>query len=483
MPVVPDEPLDEHYRLGYVTAMTLGDGTFRYQPGWRSDKRGFPQAYWRVALSDPEPLARLQDFLTDFGVTVEIRPFNGGRAGVRPMQKVETRALRQLAVLHDMLRKQPDSRSYRRGFLAGFFDAEGHNRSSLRISQKDLTTLERVRRYAASLGFEMRLEAREPRASTLRLVGSIRERIRFFSTCVPAIRRKGNRVFDRQLELAPEPIEAIEPAGTRDVVDIQTSTGTFYAAGLATHNCYPKLLRRALAAPGWRPRVVAMSGVTDPYQPAEQRLRITRGCLEVLAEFRNPVAIVTKSALVARDVDLLAELARVDAAAVSVSLTTLDDELRRRLEPRAASPRARLEAIERLARAGVPTGVMVAPVIPGLNDAEIPAIVAAAAEAGARSAAWIMLRLPHGVSRLFEAWLERHLPERRAKVMNRLRALRGGRVNDPRFHSRMRGDGAFARQVEDLFALACRRAGVATTAPELSTAAFRRAGDEQLPLL
>jgi len=245
----------------------------------------------------------------------------------------------------------------------------------------------------------------------------------------------------------------------------------------------PKLLRDALAGPGWRPQVVALSGVTDPYQPAERRLRITRGCLEVFAEFRNPVAIVTKSALVARDVDLLAELASVDAAAVNLSITTLDDALRRRIEPRAASPGARLDAIERLTRAGVPTGVMVAPVIPGLNDAEIPAIVAAAAAAGARSAAWIMLRLPHGVAQLFESWLERHLPERRAKVMNRLRSLRAGRVNDPRFHSRMRGSGAFAQQVEDLFTLACRRAGIGAGSPELSTAAFRRPGDAQLPLL
>jgi DNA repair photolyase len=261
------------------------------------------------------------------------------------------------------------------------------------------------------------------------------------------------------------------------------SAGLDFETRILVKTDAPKLLRKALAAPGWRPRVVAMSGVTDPYQPAERRLRITRGCLEVFAEFRNPVAIVTKSGLVARDADLLAELASADAAAVNLSITTLDDQLRRRLEPRAASPRARLEAIERLARAGVPTGVMVAPVIPGLNDAEIPAIVAAAADAGARSAAWILLRLPHGVAGLFEAWLARHVPERRAKVMNRIRSLRGGRANDPRFHARMRGDGPFAQQVQSLFTLACRRAGVAREGPGLSTAAFRRPGDAQLPLL
>jgi DNA repair photolyase len=245
----------------------------------------------------------------------------------------------------------------------------------------------------------------------------------------------------------------------------------------------PKLLRKALSSPRWQPQVVAMSGVTDPYQPVEKRLRITRGCLEVFAEFRNPVAIVTKGALVARDADLLGELASVNAAAVNVSITTLDDELRRRLEPRAASPSARLAAIEALARAGVPTAVMVAPVIPGLNESEIPAIVAAAAAAGARTAHWIALRLPHGVADLFEGWLERHRPERKAKVMNRIRELRGGARNDPRFHSRMRGHGTHATHIDDLFALACRRAGLTNERTALSTEAFRRAGDAQLPLL
>ena len=509
LPITEPVPDDEDYRIGYVAGMTLGDGTYRYQPGWRSDKLGFPAAYWRVALIDLEPLHRLRRYLRDFGIRVEIRDFSSGSTTRAPMQKVETRSLGSLAILHDLLEKEPNSRSYRLGFMAGFFDAEGHNGTSLRISQKDISVLERVRRYARSIGFEMKLEQRESSTSSLRLVGPIAERIRFLGTCGPSITRKRDRVFGHQLTLDAEPIEAVESAGVGDVVDIQTSTGTFYAAGLATHNCYarptheylgfsagldfetrvlvkpdaPALLRKALASPRWKPQVVAMSGVTDPYQPAERRLRITRGCLEVFAEFRNPVAIVTKSSLVARDADLLAELAGFGAAAANVSITSLDDDLRRRLEPRASSPKARLRAIETLAAAGVPVGVMVAPVIPGLNDAEIPAIVAAAARAGARSAAFIVLRLPHGVADLFDDWLARHVPERRAKVMNRVRSLRGGRTNDPRFGSRMRGSGAFAAQIHDLFTLACRRAGVATKGPELSTAAFRRSDDRQLPLL
>jgi DNA repair photolyase len=304
-------------------------------------------------------------------------------------------------------------------------------------------------------------------------------------------------------------VEAIEPGPVRDVVDIQTSTGTFYAAGLATHNCYarptheylglsagldfethilvkeeaPALLEKALRSPRWVPETVAIGAVTDPYQPVERRLLITRRCLEVFAKYRNPCAIITKGGLVTRDVDVLSELAAHGAVAVNVSITTLDDRVRRAMEPRASSPKERLRAVEVLAKAGIPVGVMMAPIVPGLTDSEIPALVEAAARAGARTVRPIVLRLPHGVADLFETWLERHFPERKAKVMSRVRALRGGRRNDPRFHSRMRGEGVFADSIGSLFALACRRAGVSGDLPELSTAAYRRPGGEQLALL
>ena len=236
----------------------------------------------------------------------------------------------------------------------------------------------------------------------------------------------------------------------------------------------PALLRRALAAPSWRPQVVAMSGVTDPYQPIERRLRITRRCLEVLAEFRNPVAIVTKSWLVTRDADLLGELARVEAAAVSISVTTLDRELQRRMEPRAPAPAQRLAAIEALARAGVPVGVLVAPVVPGLTEHEIPAILRAAADAGARHAGYVVLRLPHALKQLVDEWLVRHHPERRDKVLGRVRALRNGSLYDPRWRIRQRGEGPFAEQIAQLFALGLRRAGIPDAHPPLSVAHFRR---------
>jgi DNA repair photolyase len=244
----------------------------------------------------------------------------------------------------------------------------------------------------------------------------------------------------------------------------------------------PRLLRQALASPGFEPRVLAMSGVTDPYQPVERRLKLTRRCLAVLAEARNPCSLITKNRLVIRDVDLLAELAAHDAASVCVSVTTLDPDLHRRMEPRTSSPELRLSAIETLAEAGIPVGVMVAPVIPGLNDHEIPRILEAAAARGASFAACVLLRLPGAVAPLFQAWLERHHPGRKDKVLARIREVRGGRLNDARFGTRHTGQGLYAEQIRRLFRVARRRAGLAERGPSLSTEAFRRPGGSQLGL-
>ncbi|MDX2166456.1 MAG: PA0069 family radical SAM protein [Deltaproteobacteria bacterium] len=245
----------------------------------------------------------------------------------------------------------------------------------------------------------------------------------------------------------------------------------------------PALLRAALSAPRWQPQVVALSGNTDCYQPVERQLRLTRGCLEVFAEFRNPVGVITKSALVARDVDVLAELSRHDAAHVSLSITTLDPDLARRREPRAATPERRLQALAALAAAGVRVGVMVAPVIPGLNDHEIPAILDRAAAAGARTASWTLVRLASPLDQLFVDWLEKHYPERALRVLGRLRSCRGGALSDSRHGHRMRGEGEYAAQIRALFTLAARRRGLDRPLPPLSTAAFRRPGGTQLALL
>jgi DNA repair photolyase len=222
--------------------------------------------------------------------------------------------------------------------------------------------------------------------------------------------------------------------------------------------------------------------VTDGYQPSERHLKITRACLEVLAEFGNPVAIITKNRLVTRDIDVLKKLEGFRGAAVFVSVTTLDAEVARRMEPRASRPVRRLAAIETLASAGIPVGVLVAPVVPGLTDHELPGIIAAAADAGAQYAGWICLRLPHALKQIFEEWLDRNYPDRKKKVMNRIRALRRGKLYDNEFGSRMRGEGIFAEQTSALFRTACRKAGIDGRSPDLSTADFRVPEGRQLRL-
>ncbi|MFZ5494613.1 MAG: PA0069 family radical SAM protein [Verrucomicrobiota bacterium] len=247
----------------------------------------------------------------------------------------------------------------------------------------------------------------------------------------------------------------------------------------------PDLLRAELSSPRWKPETVGFSGITDVYQPAERHFKLTRACLQVLAEFRQPAGIITKNFLVTRDLDLLQELARWQCIAVCVSVTTLDADLAGRLEPRASRPEHRLRAIRMLAEAGIPVGVNVAPVIPGLTDHELPAILEAAAAAGAKTAGYLIVRLPHAVQDVFLAWLDAHEPTKKERVLARLRALRGGRLNDPRFGARMRGAGLFAGQIRRLFEVSARRAGLDPHAParSLSTAHFRRPGGVQREML
>jgi DNA repair photolyase len=260
------------------------------------------------------------------------------------------------------------------------------------------------------------------------------------------------------------------------------SAGLDFESRIMVKENAPELLRRELSSPKWKPQELAMSGVTDCYQPVERRLQLTRRCLAVLAEFRNPVSIITKNFLVTRDLDLLRELAAHQAVHVNISINSLDSELARKLEPRASSPRQRLAAVKLLAKAGVPVGVLVAPVIPTLNEPEMPAVLAAAKAAGAGWAGTEVLRLPLTVAPLFEDWLECNVPEKKDKILGRIRAIRGGKLNDSRFGSRMRGEGLFADQIHQLFEVARRKAGIPDEGPELSAAAFRRPRGPQLML-
>lgn len=246
----------------------------------------------------------------------------------------------------------------------------------------------------------------------------------------------------------------------------------------------PELLACWLARDGWQPEMICFSGITDCYQPAERTFELTRRCLEVAAEARQPIGIITKNRLVTRDLDLLLPMAEQSLVHVSISITTLDEQLARRMEPRTSRPTARLEAIRKLTRAGVPTRVMVAPVIPGLNDSEIPQILKAASEAGAGAAGHVLLRLSGSVRPVFLDWLSRNEPTRASRVESAIRQTRGGKLNDTQFGRRMRGTGPRAEQIDHTFATFAKRYGLDRPLSPFDFSQFRppRTADGQLRL-
>lgn len=244
----------------------------------------------------------------------------------------------------------------------------------------------------------------------------------------------------------------------------------------------PQKLRQKFNSRSWKPAPVIMSGVTDSFQPVERKLELTRRCLEVFAEARNPVSIITKNYLVTRDIDYLSKLAEYNAAHVTLSVTTLDRDLARVMEPRTSQPHRRLKAIERLAEAGVSVGVNVAPIIPGLTDHECTDILRAAKEAGASYAGYTIVRLPYGVKDLFRDWLEQHFPDRKDKVLNRIKEIKGGKLNKSEFGERFRGEGAFYKQIRELFAIQTKKLGFNEEQISLSTEHFCRPEKGQLHL-
>lgn len=260
------------------------------------------------------------------------------------------------------------------------------------------------------------------------------------------------------------------------------SAGLDFESKIMVKEDAPALLRQELSSPKWKPRVIAMSGVTDCYQPVERRLKITRGCLEVLAECRQPVGLITKNFLVTRDIDLLQELARYRAVSVTLSITTLDSDLARVMEPRTSMPGQRLAAVKALAAAGIPVGVNVAPIIPGLTDHEMIRIIKAAVDAGAKFAGYTVVRLPYAVKDLFQQWLDHHAPGKKEKILNKIRTLRDGKLYMSDFGARMSGTGNLADQIGQTFQVACRHAGLPATYPGLSTASFRRPPGAQMTL-
>lgn len=260
------------------------------------------------------------------------------------------------------------------------------------------------------------------------------------------------------------------------------SAGLDFETKILVKKDAPDLLKKELASSKWKPQTLALSGVTDPYQPIERELKLTKRCLKVIAEFRNPVAIITKNHLITRDIDILKPLAKLNAVNVHLSITTLDLQLKNELEPRTSTPEKRLEAIHELNGAGIPAGALIAPVIPGLTDHELPEIIKAAAAAGAEFVGYILLRLPYNLKDQFSDWLATHFPDRKEKVLNRIRELRSGDLYETEFGTRMRGKGIFAGQINDLFKVGCKKAEITSQAPRLSTAHFRRNAFGQMGL-
>ena len=255
---------------------------------------------------------------------------------------------------------------------------------------------------------------------------------------------------------------------------LELSPGLDFETRLFAKTNAAERLREELAKPGYQPSTIALGANTDCYQPIERKYRITRQILEVLAECEHPVSIVTKSALIERDLDLLGPMGRKNLARVFVSIGTLDRELARKLEPRAPSPQRRLDVVRKLHENGVPCGVMIAALVPALNDKTMEHVLEAAAAAGAKEAAYVVMRLPHELKTLFKEWLAEHYPQRAEHVMSIVRQMRGGKENDPNFGTRMSGTGNYAELMEKRFDIACRKHGInRREAPDLDCSRFR----------
>jgi DNA repair photolyase len=478
------------YRRGYLCGVIRGDGhlgTYRYARAGRSNG---DQYKFRLAMIDSEALERAGSYLGEFGIGTDRFLFQQERSNRQRIEAIRTSARASIEAIGRLIQwPERFAREWMHGFLAGIFDAEGSfSDGILRIANTDGRIIEATKASLAQLGFDTvvektRVHAQKP-LQYVRIRGGLREHLRFFRFCNPAIHRKHDISGQAIKSGAALDVVAIEPLpGERDLFDISTGTGDFIANGVVSHNCYARpthayvnlsagldfetklfyksngaeLLESELSKRNYRPETIHIGASTDPYQPIEREHRITRGLLEVLWRFRHPFTITTKSHLVLRDLDLLQDLAKENLCYVMISLTTLDENLKRGLEPRAPSPAARLKAIAGLAKAGVPVGVLAAPMIPALNDHELERILEAAAGAGADVAGYVLLRLPFEVKDLFESWLRAHVPLRAEHVLSRIRATRGGELNDPRFGARFKGRGVEAQLLAQRFEIACRR--------------------------
>jgi DNA repair photolyase len=480
---------DSDYRRGYLCGMIRGDGLLREYRYSREGRSHGNQYQFRLALCDLEALARSRNYLLDFDVSTCGFMFQAAVGGRRAFHAIRTQSFTRVETIRSLI-DWPHARTptWSAGFLAGVFDAEGSlSQGVLRIANTDPQIIECVRRCLVDFHFKFviehrHFETRKP-IDYVRVTGGLKERLRFWHIFNPAISRKFNIEGLAIKAYARLGVKRIQRLETIRLYDITTETGDFISNGVVSHNCYArpshaymglspgldfetrlfykadaaKVLEGQLARPGYVCKSITLGANTDPYQPVERRMKVTRSILEVLARTRHPVSIISKHALVVRDLDLLTDLARDGLVSVAISVTTLDAELKRVMEPRAASPQARLRTLATLSAAGIPTSVMAAPMIPALNDHELEAILEAAAAAGARWAGYVLLRLPYEIKDLFREWLATHYPDRAAHVMSLVRDMRGGHDYDSRFGVRMRGTGPYAQLLSNRFRLACRR--------------------------
>jgi DNA repair photolyase len=500
---------NDDYRRGYLCGLIRGDGLLGEYSYSRLDRGGCFQYQFRLALCDTEALERAQDWLQRASVQTQRFVFSAAAANRKPMQAIRTHSRPKVARVRELIAwPNTASRSWHAGFLSGIFDAEGsYSDGILRISNTDRRIIGQIGESLRTFDFKFCVEhiSRETTKSIdiVRVLGGLREHLRFFHSVDPAITRKRDISGKCVKSEARLGIASIQPLGrAARLYDITTGTEDFIANGVISHNCYArpshaymglssgldfethlfykadagKVLEQELAKPGYVCKSITLGANTDPYQPLEREKQVTREILAVLARTRHPVSIITKSALILRDLDLLTDLAKDDLVSVGVSITTLSSDTKRVMEPRAASPQARLRAVRELNAAGVPAGVMVAPIIPAITDHEIEAILEAAAAAGANWAAYTLVRLPYEIKDLFRDWLTEHFPDRAAHVMSLIRDMRGGRDNDPRFGTRMRGTGPVAELLRNRFKLACKRLNLNSGSREVAqpTHLFRR---------
>ena len=497
--------LNDDYRRGYLCGMIRGDAYLGTGERPHTGGRVAKLHHFRLALCDQEALVRARNYLLDFEISTQGFLFQAAVGSRRAMHAISAQSFTRVQSIRGLI-SWPTSptREWSAGFLAGIFDAEGSfSQTVLRISNTDPEIIGRICTCLRAFNFTLVVEHihREDRKpmGVVRLTGGLREHLRFFHTVGTAISRKLDITGQRVMSDASLRVVSVERLEAMRLYDITTETGDYICDGIVAHNCYArpshaylglspgldfetrlfykadaaKVLEAELARPDYVCKPIMLGANTDPYQPVERRMLVTRSILEVLARTRHPVTVVTKSALVLRDLDLLTELAGQGLASVALSLTTLDAELKRRLEPRTASPQARLRTLRELSAAGVPSGVLVAPVIPALTDHEMEGILAAAAQAGVRWAGYVLLRLPYEIKDLFAEWLAEHYPQRAEHVMSLIRAMRGGRDNDPRFGSRMRGTGPYAVLLRNRFGIACRRLNLNSAARDtLNTGLF-----------